>query len=50
VVQARVDRVILQMEEEALILLDLLSGEHPSPQPGDTMSSSTSTSSPRAVS
>jgi biopolymer transport protein ExbB len=50
VVQARVDRVILQMEEEALVILDLLSGEHPTPQPGNAMSPSSSASSPLAVS
>ena len=49
IVQSRVDRVILQMEEEALALLDLLSSGRPAPQPEKESGVMDNPTGPRAV-
>lgn len=49
IVQSRVDRVILHMEEEALMLLDLLCDGHPEPSPFIEGQPASPAAGPRAV-
>jgi len=49
IVQSRVDRVVLQMEEEALALLDLLCADQPEPSPATEGEVGNAPAGPRAV-
>lgn len=49
IVQSRVDRVVLQMEEEALALLDLLCADRPEPSPVAEGEGGAAPAGPRAV-